>query len=236
MPIMLKAERHLFMTETIKWAALIILLLVDYIVFIPGYNRKKFDHTPRKEKLTYKGISIGIIFLILLSGYINGLVTHKVMPQDFLWVLGMLSCAFGDIILEIKFTKGGLLFGLGHLLYIAALVVYTEKISLLIVILYICFALAGTVLTIKYLGSRHRGLMILYNCVISFSFALGANLSVVKATSTRFVFIGIGMCLLVISDWILARNRRIGTTETRSMMCLTLYFSGQALLAVSMWV
>lgn len=222
------------MSITLKIVIILSLLLMDYVLFIPGYNHRKFDHTGKKEKLIFKGISIFILLLILITGIVGKIMDGEISTPDILWLIGMTLCAVGDIVLEIRFTKGGVLFGLGHIVYISALICETEAVNAIIVSTYIVLAIMGTVLTIKYLGKKHRGLMILYNLIICLSFALGINMAVVKADTVSAVLSGLGACFLVISDWILARNRIIGTNETRSMMCLTLYFSGQALIAVAM--
>ena len=93
------------------------LYIIDMLLLVPKYVRCKYDHTPRKRKLFWKGACIGLPFLILafgtlvicISGYAKGNYSYLLVTA------GMLFCAVGDITLDVRFSVGGIFFGIGHL-------------------------------------------------------------------------------------------------------------------------
>lgn len=226
-------------------AKIIILILYgfDILFCTPTYTKKKYDHSTRTNKLVWKGIAIGIPLLILVYGIICAVFSHMVvdfgdaMVYDdgtvgsyaYLLAAGMLVCAFADIILEIKFIRGGVLFLLGHLIYVFAVLTYLGHITTVTVVIYLVFAAAGTIATVDKLDSKYRIPLIGYNLVISGSFALGVTLMVTQTLPN--MLLGLGMCFLVVSDWLLARNKMIGSNFKRSLVSLLFYFGGQTLIS-----
>ena len=105
-----------------------LLYLTDLFFMVPKYTKCKYDHTPRKKKLMWKGACIGVPVIAIIAGTIFN-ASKGFVVGDFLLVAGMCVCAAGDIVLEIKFIKGGFLFFFGHVLYIAAICTITTTSS-----------------------------------------------------------------------------------------------------------
>lgn len=204
--------------------------IVDLLLLVPKYTRCKYDHTPRTRKLIWKGTCIGCPLLIIICGAVAFKIIKGVTGIT-MWflVLGMTLCAVGDIILEIKFIKGGLLFFIGHLTYVTALLTIKNSISFVSLGVYVVLVTVGTILTVKKLGKKYRTALIAYNMVISGSFSLSVPL--ILSGSPALVLTGTGLCFLAISDWLLARNKAFGSNYSWSLVSLLFYFGGQILIS-----
>lgn len=205
------------------------LYIVDLFLLVPKYTKSKYDHTPRTIKLVWKGFCIGIPFLILLAGTLYRFSFGVTSVSDWMFVIAMAFCAVGDILLEIVFIKGGILFFAGHLLYVVALLSIQETVSPVTIVVYICMVSLGTFLTVTKLSKKYRTALIGYNLAISGSFSLSVPL--IMTMNPPLVMLGVGACFLVISDWILARNKTYGSTYNWSLVSLVFYFSGQILIS-----
>lgn len=206
-----------------------IIYITDLFLFVPKYTKCKYDHTPRKRKLIWKGICIGCPLLILLVMTSVKLIAGTADSTLCFLAAAMLLCAFGDIVLEIRFFKGGFFFLIGHLTYVTTLLKTEESLSYISLASYIIMVTVGTVLTVKMLGSKYRYALIAYNMVISGSFSL--SLPLIISGNPKLMLMGIGLCFLAVSDWLLARNKAFGSNYSRSLVSLTFYFGGQILIS-----
>ena len=207
---------------------------MDLLLLVPEYNRSKFNHTTRRGKLIRKGLCIGLPLLIVTMGAVlsvlfEGFGVWEAVPAYYLLPLGMLICAIGDIVIEIRFTRGGMLFGVGHLVYITAAMLLLQEVHATSIVCFLILAIFGAVLTVKYLTKKHRVLMLIYNTVISASFAMGLGM-ILQGTPGEGL-VGFGFMFLVISDWLLARNRTFKTSPTWSLVSLLFYFGGQIMIS-----
>ena len=205
------------------------LYIVDLILLVPKYTKSKYDHTPRNTKLVWKGFCIGIPFLIILTGTLLKTLQQRAGFSDWMFVIAMAFCAVGDIYLEIVFIKGGILFFAGHLLYVVSLLSIQNSISPVTIVVYICMVSIGSFLTLTKLSKKYRTALIGYNLAISGSFSL--SIPLIMTGRPPFVLLGVGACFLVISDWILARNKTYGSTYNWSLVSLLFYFGGQILIS-----
>lgn len=205
------------------------IFLADLFLLVPKYTRCKYDHTPRVKKLVWKGACIGLPLLVLVFETVLKSLTGEAAGTDYLLVLGMVLCAFGDIVLEIRFVKGGFLFFAGHMVYVITLFLMQNKVSIISVVCYVVLVCAGTVLTVTKLSKKYRPLLIGYNLIISGSFAMA--LPLILSFDSGKVLLGVGACGLVVSDWLLARNKTYGSNFNRSLVSLMFYFGGQILIS-----
>ena len=210
-------------------ASIILLYIVDLFVIVPLYTKKKYDHSARRNKLTVKGIAIGIPLLMLLYKSSYTLACGSYHPFICMLTLGMLLCAFGDIYLEIRFFRGGCFFLAGHLVYVISVIGTYRNISWITIASFVILCSAGTYITVTKLDKKYRVPLLMYNLVISASFALG--LTLVTSLLTFDVLLGSGLMLLVTSDWLLARNKLYGSNYKRSLFSLVCYFGGQILIS-----
>ena len=203
--------------------------ITDLVLFVPKYTRCKYDHTKRTKKLVWKGVCILLPLLILMVGTGIDIFETGFELSKLLLVFGMMFCAVGDIVLEIRFTRGGVLFFLGHVVYIASLILLQKEFKAITLIIYIMLASIGTFLTLTRLGKKHRFLLITYNATISASFALSIPLIISGRPAN--VLLGLGVSFLLISDWLLARNKAYGSNYGWSLVSLLFYFGGQILIS-----
>ena len=204
------------------------LYIVDLLILVPKYTRWKYDHTPRRRKLVWKGACIGVPLLVLAFGTVVNALNNVNVP-DILILVAMCICAVGDIVIEIRFFKGGLLFFGGHIFYVAALFLLNEELSGLALVVYLILAVCGTILTIQKLGKKYRPFLIGYNLLISGTFAL--SLPLILTGKPALVFVGAGAGFLAISDWLLARNKVYKSTYGWALLSLMFYFGGQILIS-----
>ena len=212
------------MSLTVK-IVILILYAVCILFCTPMYTKKKYDHSTRTNKLIWKGITISIPALTLIVTSLVHAIKGTATPFLIIMTFGMI----GDIVLEIKFLRGGVLFLLGHLVYVLGILNYLKAITSVTIIVYLLLAVLGTIMTIDSLGKKYRYPLIAYNIVISGTFAMGVTL--ITTNSINNVFPGIGVCFLVISDWLLARNKIAGSNFRRSLISLLFYFGGQVLVS-----
>jgi len=205
------------------------LYITDLVFLVPKYNKCKYDHTPRKQKLMWKGACIGVPLLSLLCGTAINMVRGGVSVSEICMLVAMCLCAAGDIVIEIKFFKGGVLFACGHFLYVSALFMINKKITVLSIVIFLILAIGGTVLTIQKLSKKYRPYLIGYNLMISCTFALSVPL-ILTGTPALICF-GIGGCFLTVSDWLLAHNKVYKSSYGWSLLSLMLYFGGQILIS-----
>ena len=217
------------MLGSVSYAIITALYIIDLFLIVPLYTKKKYDHSTRRNKLTVKGIAICIPLLVLvysaLFTYFKGVFASFIC----MLALGMLLCAFGDIILEIRFFRGGCFFLAGHLVYVIAVLTEKRYVTWITVLAFVILAATGAYITVTKLDRKYRVPLLLYNFVISASFALGITLVITLKPSNAVV--GLGLMLLVVSDWLLARNKLYGSNFKRSLISLVCYFGGQILIS-----
>ncbi|MBP5453979.1 MAG: hypothetical protein J6Y09_05120 [Lachnospiraceae bacterium] len=206
------------------------LYVTDLILLVPKYTLCKYDHTPRRKKLFWKAACIGVPLLVFLATLILSYIWKVFDYKELLLFIGMFLCAIVDIVLEIRFLKGGLLFLAGHLVYVASLILTGGGFNIISLSVYVVLALAGVILTFKKLGKKYRFALLAYNFVISATFAL--SIPLIISFKPENMILGIGACFLVISDWLLARNKVFKTGYYWSLLSLVFYFGGQILISI----
>ena len=213
-----------------RWHIPLTALITDLVLFVPLYNWSKFNHVKRNIKLYIKGICIGFPCIVLLAGIADLYSRGVLSTVSVIFFIGMLISAVGDIVLEIKFIRGGICFALGHCVYIAGLFLLFNKNFLLLCAGTFVFLLSlGSVLTHINLSKKYRVYLYLYNAVVSAGFSLALPLAFSGERGPAAI--GTGIMMLVISDWVLAGNKLTGNTFLKSLVALLLYFGGQLLIA-----
>ena len=186
-----------------------IILLIFYIIF----KCKNYD---LKELF----LKISISFLFILLALVASYKSNKFNVFNLLIIIGLLLGLLGDIFLDLKYidttrtkgyTYGGFIsFGIGHILFIIAmLLMYETSIPFIIlaiiltIILSIATILLEKPLKLKY--GEYKIISFLYALCLfgSLSFSLFLNISNrFQITSLNMLFIG--FVLFVISDLVLS--------------------------------
>ncbi len=217
----------------VKFIVLVIVYLADLLLLTPKYIKCKYDHTALKRKIMWKELCVGIPFLALLCGVAIKYITGSDDETLSILLAGMFLCVVGDAVLEIKFGAGVVCFAMGHVVYIVAIISLGYGVNVASIVVYALLAVLGTVLTLKLLGKNHKAQFIIYNLVVSTSFALSVPLLMTGEAS--LIVLGCGIISLVISDWLLARNKVFKSNFKWSLFAIIPYFGGQILISLYPW-
>ena len=176
-----------------------------------------------------------------LIGVLN--LTHGIRQgkegQQFakLMVAGLTIGMAADIVLEIHFMLGALIFALGHVFYILAY--HRLRRFEIRDLIWGCFLLAALLGCILFLpifdfgGVVMQGVCIFYAVLLSIMFGKAfANFK--KAPKTLTKMLAIGSALFAFSDTMLLFSFFADTPAIVGSLCVNSYYPGQALIAASL--
>lgn len=204
---------------------------VFLLVLVPAYLHAKKGASKKAYALCFKGACTLVPVLLCLAG--AGIAAGRLTGAWWMTV-GLVLCLVGDILLELVFLAGMAAFLCGHLAYIAGFLAMApfrwESVPIFAIALLIVVVLFYRLLPQM---KEKRGPFIGYAVVLlamlavamALPFSLGARGAVAAA----------GALLFVVSDLLLARNLLLGPIGHSDAVSLGCYFSGQYLLALSVW-
>lgn len=223
----------------------IILAIIGAILILfvltPAYL---FSSTQAKYKsigVILKGITTGISFLYALFGFLtlsqqsNNLSMKYPILYPYWLLIGLGLCVLADIMLCFRIIAGGALFFLGHLAYIIFFITLGGFHTIAIII-YTLLCVATLCYFYRYTSivKRFRLFFVLYAMMILITLTLGILL---PYTYGIFGIIpAIASVLLVSSDFMLARNKLLLETKTTRFVALSLYFGGQYVMAMTLYI
>lgn len=212
----------------------IVLAVSDLAIFVPGYVVRKYDHSSRRVMLRWKIVAMLTAVIILFIGVVYRFSSGTGAFYEMMLLVGMTVCLLGDIILEIRFLAGGVIFFVGHILYVLAVADLLKHVTVTAVITYVTVSLVSGLITVKKLSAKYRKPLLLYDLLVCMTFSAGIEL--ICMFSPCETVLGAGMCLLVVSDWLLYRNKAYGSDFKRSLIAIYPYFLGQLLVALSVLI
>ncbi len=174
----------------------------------------------RQAALAFKGLATFAAVLLALYAYSRS-------GQAFALALaaGLLLCAAADVALELRFTFGMALFGLGHMAYIVSFVLRDPPgLPSLFVFLTLALSLAFAA---YFLRARVPFIILPY---FAYALVIGAMLSLSLAQPPLSI---IGAAFFVVSDAMIAFRLIRPEAPSFDRTCITLYYAGQYLLALS---
>ena len=149
--------------------------------------------------------------------------------------IGLCICAMADLMIEIRFEIGGVLFFAGHMLYVAALLFYRA----------LCWwnlaVFAGALAGLWLFLSRYRAEVPQRHIILGLSIYAGALAALLGlslplpflAGSTRSLLAAFGAALFVASDLTLLHNTLRKAPVSCHFFSLGMYYMGQLLLGLS---
>lgn len=151
---------------------------------------------------------------------------------------GLILCFIADIILNITFIPGALIFAVGHICYFAAycgLLNFRGKDIIPSVIIFICSASLVLFVPIFDFGfPLMQYLILVYALVISLMVGKAiANMRRSRTPLTKLIVVG--SCLFFFSDLMLLLCYFAGAPQITDTLCLFTYYPGQYLLAHSLF-
>lgn len=218
-----------------------ILLCIILLVLMPLYLYLKNINYAKSLTLLVKGSTTGLILITAIFGMLLLSNSHppNFAPKELIdnwWiVLGLFLCMLADIILEINFLIGGVFFFLGHFSYILFFLKLAQAEIISIPIFVVLIALALCYFYCYFVISDiKKCLYALYVILLSASFSLGI---VLPFTFGMYgLFPALAITLLIISDFLLARNRLNTSSMLSETVALSFYFMGQFFMAMSIYM
>ena len=178
-----------------------------------------------------------LIFVII--GFVN--LTYKLKEQGkkisaYLLFIGLCFACLGDILLEIQFLVGAILFAIGHIFYFVSyckLIKFNWKDLFFILSIFIPSLLVILCVPIFDFGGWVLQLLC---CVYAFVISLMMGKSIAnfaKSRSILNIIIMIGSVLFFFSDLMLLFHVFADLSRVFSVLCLATYYPAEFLLAYS---
>ena len=152
-------------------------------------------------------------------------------------LLGLFFAMLGDVVLEIKFMIGAILFAVGHLFFLVSYIT-TKKYCLKDLLISACIFVPATLVILFLPIFDFGGIMMQMVCVVyALIISLMTGKAIVNYISDKSIFnliIMIGSCLFIFSDIMLLFNV-FADIPTRIMLvlCLVTYYPAECFLAYS---
>jgi uncharacterized membrane protein YhhN len=209
-------------------------------ILMPCYLSLKRRGRNKKLSLFVKGATTFVAVILSYWGYWKAMTSQITyhLPSSFFSrsvLIGLTICLFADVLLGIQVYIGGILFFLGHIAYI---VYFIELGGFPIICIPMISIFTGIALCYFYRFSVRLGkekyFYFLYGLTIFTTLSLGLTLPV---TIGIWGFpIALASVLIVVSDVLLARNTLYKETSLSDTVALLYYFSGQLLLALTIYL
>lgn len=152
---------------------------------------------------------------------------------------GLFFAMLGDILLQINFIIGAILFAIGHIIFFASYICLNSfKLTDL------CYGIAIIIPAIliitlapffDFKGNTMKILCIAYAIIISFMVGKAISNFIAKRTQTNMVVL-LGSVLFFFSDLMLLFHKFAGGKKVFSYLCLLTYYPAEILLAISILV
>lgn len=178
--------------------------------------------------------------LFVVTGLINlrYCIKKKKNLKFPIWmIVALIFAMLGDILLNINFYIGTIVFAIGHIFYFASYCMLqklnTRDMICGISILAIALSVIFFTPFLDFGGPLMQGICCIYALIISFM--LGKAISnVLKKNNLINIIIAIGSILFFISDIMLVLDK-FGNISIAGYLCLGTYYPAQFLLAVSLF-
>lgn len=229
------------MTKNHKIAIWVNAVFAYLIVFFSTLyiTRRFFEVSIMQSPYILKTISSVLFVLCGLFNLLYCVKTKMISNLKFMVFMfaGLFFAMLGDILLIDFFVVGALLFGIGHILFLAGFCMLSK-------IHWQDFVVAGGIFIIAllviflYPNFEFNGMLVVavaYALVISLMLGkAGANLRL-KQNRTLNVIIFIGALMFFLSDLMLLFNVFASAPYLFDILCLVLYYPGEFILAFSIY-
>lgn len=210
------------------------------LILMPCYISLKRRGRNKKLSLFVKGATTFIAVILSYLGYWKSMTSQvpNQLPASFFSrsiLIGLTLCLFADVLLGIQVYIGGFLFFLGQVAYI---VYFISLGGFPIICIPMISIFTGIALCYFYRYSarlrKEKYLYFFYGLTIFTTLSLGLTLPV--TIGIWGYPLALASILLVVSDILLARNTLYKETSLSDTVALLYYFSGQMLLALTIYL
>ena len=178
-------------------------------------------------------------FFLLGALNLACIILSKAPEKKFgiIMLIGLFFAMLGDIILEIEFIIGALLFAVGHVFYFIAYCTLS-KITWFDLIPAACIFVPSLLLLTIGPWFNFGGILMQIVCIIYaliISCMVGKSImNFIKTKSLLSLIIMVGSILFFISDFVLVFNVFSNVSASFSFMCLATYYPAECFLAFSL--
>jgi len=158
-------------------------------------------------------------------------------PFLFVMLFGLIFGMAGDIVLNLHFMAGAIVFAVGHVFYIVAYSLLNKihwKDLIPSALIFIPSVLVITLLPIFDFGGVVMELVCVFYALIISCMVGKAVANLIKERSLFNLIIMIGSCLFFFSDLMLLLDVFAGLGSVVGILCLATYYPAQILLALSL--
>ena len=215
-------EKKFFIINFILFA-LLIALDISYIV---------------EGGLLLKSLSSSVFVIIGVLNLIFAILIKTKLMFPIMMSIGLIFAMLGDIILNIEFIAGAVLFGVGHIFFFIAYL-FIEKfswkdllVSAIIFIPSMLFILLAPIFNFN--SDLMVAVAVIYALIISLMTGKAIS-NLVKNRSLQNIIIAVGSIMFFLSDLMLLLGRFAGLPVV-SIICLVLYYPAEFLLAFSILI
>lgn len=189
--------------------------------------------------LTLKGVTASAFVLLGLVNLVYGIAIDAKDKRYSIWMAaGLLTCMIGDIVLNIEFIFGALIFALGHVLYCVALCALRKPSNGDVIPIAAVFAVSVMIIELLPILDFGSALMewICIGYALVISCMVGKSVSNFARQPDRVTkLVMAGAILFWFSDLMLVLCRFGDAPKITDTMCLYTYFPAQILLAHSVY-
>lgn len=214
-------KQHYFLILNILLMAGIIALGTTYII-IGG--------------LEFKGTASGCFFLMGVTNLVYCLINKTDKKFPIFQTIGLFFAMLGDIILNIEFIPGAILFAVAHVFYFIAychIVKFAWKDLIAGGCIFVVSLILLLTLPLNFGGILMQIICIFYALIISLMVGKAVT-NIIREKSILNIIILIGSVLFYISDFMLVLNV-FGGIRIADYFCLGTYYPAQILLAFSLF-
>lgn len=196
-------------------------------------------------KLWIKGVTSGLFFLLGLNFFILCLLKKKNIRFSIFMLVALFLTMIADIVLDIHFISGALLFAVGHIFYMISyrmLHKWHWRDFVVIGVLAIPAVLWLTLSSMfDYGGILMKIVVVAYAIIISFMVGKAISnwmdgLFKEKKSKPLELVIVLGSLLFFFSDCMLLLNVFADFPKVVDILCLATYYPAQILLATSIYI
>jgi len=226
-------------------------VIIMYVLLVPCaalfiYVKHRAEEKPTVTATIFKGVSTLIILCAALIGTLSTFGQSSVFSV--LIIAGLAMGLAGDVAISLSkqdklgLAAGMFFFGLGHLCYIAALIIVSRLVLASVLIFVTLYAIVFVVLLRNRANLKKLFVPVLvYSAVITYMLSL--SVTVPFSVFPSGLILLVAGILFVLSDVLLAKNNfpASGTfvpnpsTGRREVILLICYFLAQSLFAVSVY-
>ena len=186
--------------------------------------------------LEIKSVTSMFFVLLGIANLIYSITMKSNIKFSVFMVCGLSFSMMGDIVLEIYFMAGAILFAVGHILYFVAYCFY-KKLHWLDAVVSIAIAIPSVLIVVFVPVFNYGGLLMelvcaLYALIISFMLGKTVANFIRERNMTNFILM-LGSFLFFFSDLMLLFHVFANISPVFDAVCLATYFPAQAFLGWS---